>query len=45
MPKRKPWDVPIVKFGKNGDFFVNFSGKNFISEEMKRRQEKTISSS
>ena len=29
MPKRKPWDVPIVKFGKNGDFFVNFSGKKF----------------
>lgn len=27
MPKRKVWDIPVLKFGKNGDFFVNFSGR------------------
>lgn len=27
MPKRKSWEIPEVKIGKNGDFFVNFSGR------------------
>jgi len=43
MPKRKSWNVPIVKFGKNGDFFVNFSGKKiYLGREEKEARKNYI---
>ncbi len=43
MPKRKSWNVPIVKFGKKGDFFVNFSGKKiYLGREEKEARKNYI---
>lgn len=43
MPKRKIFELPKMKFGKNGDFFVNFCGKKiYLGRDEKIARENFI---